>query len=449
MNIERVNVGLGIVARKFFDMDYVEQVSPSLRKAVESDRAIIHSLGSPLLDPDDAARAASLFKERECDLVILVSATFADASMAATIAGEIEAPIILWALPEPESPEGGRLRLNSFCGANLAGNALANMDRQYSFVYGAPDDPEALRDLDRHIRVASTVKSLRKTRLGLFGQHPTGYYACDFDEMQLKRTVGTQVDEVSLVELQARASKVPDDQQQHFLEELRQITKGLDQVDPEQAARTARSYGALRGLVAERKYDAVAVRCWPEFFADYGHAVCAAMSRLTDGGTMAGCESDVNGAVTMMAQHCLTGEAAFIADIVALDKEQNAWALWHCGAGPTSLANPKREIISKTQPNRKIAIGFWFGMKPGPVTIARLSFLRGEYRMLIARGEALDQPPRYQASNALVRLENDAIGAAKKLVELGFEHHVSMCYGDVSEELAMIADRWGIETVRL
>ena len=69
--------------------------------------------------------------------------------------------------------------------------------------------------------------------------------------------------------------------------------------------------------------------------------------------------------------------------------------------------------------------------------------------MMVAKGEAIDQPGRYQGSNALVRLDGDALAGAKRFVELGFEHHVAMCYGDVVDEMAALAARWGIELVRI
>ena len=53
-----------------------------------------------------------------------------------------------------------------------------------------------------------------------------------------------------------------------------------------QAEKSARVYLALRAFAAERGYDALALSCWSRFQAIYGIAVCAAMSRLNEGGTV-------------------------------------------------------------------------------------------------------------------------------------------------------------------
>lgn len=41
------------------------------------------------------------------------------------------------------------------------------------------------------------------------------------------------------------------------------------------------------------------------------------------------------------------------------------------------------------------------------------------------------------------------MAGARKLVELGFEHHVAMCYGDVARETEAMDNRWGIDLVQL
>ncbi|MCX5907224.1 MAG: hypothetical protein NTY64_08555 [Deltaproteobacteria bacterium] len=194
----------------------------------------------------------------------------------------------------------------------------------------------------------------------------------------------------------------------------------------------------------------MAVRCWPEFFDKNGHAPCGALSRLNDMGLIAGCEADVNATATMLALSKLSGGVSFVVDVVSADAGENTWTLWHCGAGPLSLASPSRKVVAGYQPNRKLGLAFWFGMKSGPVTVARISYQRGSYRMMVTGGEVVDRPPQFsQGSSAVVRLQNDALTGAKRMVELGFEHHVVICYGHVMEEMALLAKAWNIELIKI
>src|SRR5690606_12564449 len=65
--------------------------------------------------------------------------TFTDASMAVEIANGFDLPLAIWAIPEPRV--GGRLRLNSFCGLNLAAHALGLNGREFGTLYADPDAP--------------------------------------------------------------------------------------------------------------------------------------------------------------------------------------------------------------------------------------------------------------------------------------------------------------------
>lgn len=446
--MEKVNVALAVIARTLFDVHYVEQMMPSFRKALESDHSMVSMVG-PIFTPEDAEKAIHSFSSQGCDLLVLLLATFADATPVAALGSALNAPILLWALTEPPS-ETGWLRLNSYCGATLAANALTALGRPFNFVYGSPENDNTLKELQKHIRVRATQKKMRKSRIGIFGVRPGGYYACNFDEMELRRVLGPAVEYAFLSDLQSEAQSVSSGDESNFLADLQSHVVGLEKIAPQQKRGTARSYIALRTLAQQRGYDAVAVRCWPEFFDDYGHAACGALSRLNDNGIIAGCEADVNATATMLALNGLHGGISFVVDVVAADFKENTWLLWHCGAGPLSMASPNREVVAGYQPNRKQGLAFWFGMKPGPVTVARLSYQRGRYRLWVTEGEALDRPPSYsQGSSAVVRMRGDALASAKRFVELGFEHHVVMCYGHLAEEMSMLAKIWDVELIQL
>jgi L-fucose isomerase-like protein len=446
--MEKAKVGLAVIARKLFDMNYVQNLLPTFLRAVESDHGLIEMIG-PIFTSEEAENAASAFNFKNCDLLVILMASFADATPVAALAAACDVPILLWALEEPSS-ETGRLRLNSFCGATLAANSLTSLGKPFHFVYGSPEDPAVTKDLQKHILVRKIHKSMKKARIGVVGVRPTGYYACNFDEMDLRRVIGPTVEYLSLRELQAEAVKISPEERSAFFEDLSPLVSGLEKVDSQQRDGTANTYFALKNIIQKRGFQAVAVRCWPEIFDENGHAPCGALSRLNDTGFIAGCEADVNATATMLALTGLSGGISFVVDVVAAGAKKNTWTLWHCGAGPLSMASSSRKVIAGYQPNRKLGLAFWFGMKSGPLTIARISYQRGCYRMLVTGGEVIDTTPHFsQGSSALVQMQGDAMAGAKRMVELGFEHHVVICYGQVMDELAMLADAWNIELIKL
>ncbi len=113
------------IARTTFDI-------PFAREKAALARAQLLAAGYDVLGPDDlvvdadmAAAVAQMLGGETVDCVVLFQATFADSTMAVKLAEASSAPLLLWAVPEPHT--GGRLRLNSFCGINLAAHAYTRL----------------------------------------------------------------------------------------------------------------------------------------------------------------------------------------------------------------------------------------------------------------------------------------------------------------------------------
>ena len=90
----------------------------------------------------DAAATESTMAEiaaAKPDRIVILQVTFTDAAMTCRIADAFTQPLSIWAVPEPRL--GGRLRLNAFCGLNLASHALGLRGRLFSWRYGLPDSP--------------------------------------------------------------------------------------------------------------------------------------------------------------------------------------------------------------------------------------------------------------------------------------------------------------------
>ncbi len=111
--------------------------------------------------------------------------------MTLELAKAIDAPLAIWAFPEPRS--GGRLRLNSFCGLNLASHALGRAGVPMAYLYQSPDmalpaggiaafaaspapavgafDGASVSASDQ-ARASAALSGLKGRRIGLVGEHP-------------------------------------------------------------------------------------------------------------------------------------------------------------------------------------------------------------------------------------------------------------------------------------
>ena len=81
----------------------------------------------------------------DIDMLLMAQASFADSTMVLQLAEAVPAPLLMWAFPEAQV--GGRLRINSFCGINLAAHGLRRSGLAYNYVYAEPDDIAAHKKL--------------------------------------------------------------------------------------------------------------------------------------------------------------------------------------------------------------------------------------------------------------------------------------------------------------
>jgi L-fucose isomerase-like protein len=290
---------------------------------------------------------------------------------------------------------------------------------------------------------------LRQTRLGRVGENPDGLDSCKLDKGALARRFGLEVVQLELAEIFEAAnqadSKLVDVLEQDLIGKL----DGLQELDRVAVRRTLRSYLALRQRTQEECLAGLAVRCWPEFFTELGCAACGAMSMLSDELTPCSCEADVNGTITQLMLQWLSGEAAFGTDVVSFDVEEDVAVVWHCGLAPLSMADPAVRPRATIHSNRRLPLLMEFPLKPGRVTIARLSEATGSYRLVVGSGEMLRAPISFTGTSGVLRFDRPAAEVLDTFLGEGLEHHVSLTYGDYVPTLLALARMLGLPILRL
>jgi len=167
------------------------------------------------------------------------------------------------------------------------------------------------------------------------------------------------------------------------------------------------------------------------------------MGRLTQSGILSACETDIYRALTMIIQYQASLETTpphFIDWTIQHPEDPNVFLAWHCGNAPPQLACPQctPTIRYHSILYRDVGIERSYGtaefrLKPGPVTICRLTECNGEFKMLITQGEVLEEG-EFRGSWVWVRV-HDLDKLYRTLVEEGFVHHASMIHGDYVEPI--------------
>ncbi len=447
MTLLKPRIGLIVLARPQFDTALAEEMVGQAWQALQSLDAEI--VGSPelLFDAATASHRIPDLQHRPLDVLLLIQATFTDATMTVALAKAVDAPILLWSFPEPRT--GGRLRLNTICGVNLAAHALSKAGCVYDFVHRRADDPDALEEISEIAQAGALRRQLAHARIGVIGEHPAGFDSCVYDPDDVKALCGATVEAIDIHGFIDGAKAVGEDRVGEVRSRVAAEIDGLDTLDQEALGKSLKVYAALRKTADEGKYSGLAVRCWPEFFTELGGAACGPMGMMGEDGTPCGCEADVFGVMTTLMLRWLSGHPAFNSDLVDVDTEDDTAVFWHCGQAPISLADndgPKRASVHS---NRKLPLLYEFAFKPGRVTLARLSQSKNVVRLALGGGEVLKRPISYSGTSGVVRFDKPAGVVLERIIGEGLEHHMTLAYGDHRPALRRWARMMDIPVVEL
>jgi L-fucose isomerase-like protein len=372
------------------------------------------------------------------DLVIYQCTTFVGGAFVTEITRRFNCPVIVWSLREP-TIDGCRLKLNSLTGAFSAGNSLYMQGRSYRFIFGSADEPAVILTLKQILAALGVTRKLRDLVIGVVGTQPAGFGFGDLDEAILAGKLSVRVVRVEAQDLMKKANTYQPEAIIGALSELKERTKDWESLPVENLEKHARLRVAYQEFVNQNGIKALASRCWPDFFTEYGVPVCSVLSLLNDCGVAASCETDMGGAISMFIGASLTGSAAFFGDPAAIDEKCGAIVFWHCGAGAPSLARCKEGARTGVHCNRKIGPTMEFGLKEGAVTVLRLGKNHEGLRLMAMKGMALDEPQKFWGTSLTFQ---PATGTPQEkvaaLVTDGWEPHFAIAYGDIREELRLM-----------
>ena len=458
---------LGVLAlgRATFDVPFAEAVTAQAFASL--DRLGIDVVGPRelLLDADATDRAGAAIAEATIDLLLVLQVTFTDAAAIVRLAQIIDAPLALWAFPEPRN--GGRLRLNSLCGLNLAAHALGRIGRTPRHLYMQPDAADAETRLRALLEAgplgsppqASTIPpprepaaaaaALRGLRLGVLGHPPDGFDTCRFNPTALRERLGVAVEPIELETVFERARGIGEDRVDRLATRAERELVGLDAVERAATRKSLGLYAAMRDLAAEHGLAGLAVRCWPETFTEHGCAACRPMAMLGEEGIPCACEADVLGEITSLLLQEIAREPAWLVDLVDLDPSDDTGVVWHCGLAPLSMARAEPPPRADIHSNRRLPLLAAFPLRPGRVTLARVSQAGGELRLVVAGGEVTEAPASFSGTCGVVRFDAPADLLLGRIVGLGLEHHLSIAYGDHRQHLRELAGTLALPLVEL
>lgn len=427
---QNVRIGVACLARETFDYDAAKEIYGNIVKKLKSienvDWEIVPEL---VIEIEDAQKAARTFVSKGIDGLICISGTFALGHLILELNNTLGQPILLWGLDELPY-DGGKIRLNSVCGINLNSSILYKAGvKTYHVIIGNEIDQDWL-DAIRILKAFSTA------RIGLIGGRAHGFFNLDFDEPDLEKQLGASVIRFKLDEIYTQETI-----NERVEQRKKQIesTFEINTISAEQLDKLSQLVEKLDVFTKKNELTALAIRCWPEFAANYGISPCAAMSILQSEGKIITCEGDVFGCLSMIAHAAIGGETPYFADLSQVNFEQDFALLWHCGVAPCNLWDGKcvRSLDTYFAGGKGITADFV--MKSGKLSILRIDYAPGEYRVFLQSAEAIPMQKELKGTYAKVKFNTSVKEVLDKLIYNGIAHHISVVYGDFIRSLEIFA----------
>ncbi|NJL93448.1 MAG: hypothetical protein HC915_06815 [Anaerolineae bacterium] len=231
MQLSDIQLGFVAIARPTFDVPLAEETAQ--RAYAQLQTAGYQVYGSPglVMSLDDLTASLATLQAQPLDLLVVMQASFADSSMVVQLGNALDCPLLLWGVPEERT--GGRLRLNSFCGINLAAHGLRRAGLRYEFVYAPPDEASALATLAPLAQAGAARRRLRQARVGQVGDAPAGFDTCRYDAAALRQQLGVEVVKVDLHHVFERVRAIPQAETAALADRLGEQVSGLEALEQE------------------------------------------------------------------------------------------------------------------------------------------------------------------------------------------------------------------------
>ena len=457
-------IGYLALARETFDVEYAEskfKIAKSLLLSLSPDAIGFENL---ITNDEDANSALSFFNSNDFEKIFLFQTTFTDAKFLLNFARSIQKPICIVSFPEPRT--GGRLRLNSICGLNLAMHSLIKNDITPDFVIMEEDDKANEMSFSNFIESQNESKkiawdiatianinadfdySIDKQTIGIIGTRPEGFDTCDYDSNEVTSKLNVSLVDLELEDLFDEAKDIEVETIVKTKSTVSSYLAGTEELVQEEFDKSLSIFHGLENLKDKHNLDAFAIRCWPETFTEYGCASCGPMAMMNEKKVSCACEADVLGGISCNILNQMNNNPSLLVDIVDVDKSDNSLVFWHCGLAPISMAK-EGTARSGIHSNRKKPLLHDFSLKEGEITIFRVSKARGRLQFFVMKGQVLDRPNSFSGTSGVINLGENSAHKLEQMFKGGLEHHVAFTYGDISDKLIHFGQQMDIPTYTL
>ena len=442
-------------------IDFTE-TRPAVKAAAAGIEKILGGMGQVVCpgvmeDPDGADRIRGELERADVDALAYVAFAYQKGATPMRVLGRIDRPVVIWNTQDlPQLPENATFN-QMWTNSGLAGlgdicNALTRAGRRFWVVTSRKDDPQALQKLSNLFLAAATVRRLRDCRIAAVGRIYEGMMDFRVDEFRFHNEIGPTIFPIDQNLIAKRMAQVSPRRIEQKLKADRERFDAAA-VSDEVLAHSVQVALAMEDVVVtEYGADALAQldQSW-SFDKRVGCVPSYGYLHLNSMGVPCTCERDVLTATALLIGQYVSGGLTALVEFFDMDFGEGSVVLCHDSNGTPALARNEKEVRLNTVP-LSLCPGDWgegvgadLTYPPGTVTMLSLAATRTGWKLVAARGEALERPPRSIGAPYMVWKPDGAElpDWCDRWLLAGCTHHMAIWYGDhvaVLEALAGMLD---------
>ena len=358
-------------------------------------------------------------------------------------------PMVLWGLCG-WMEEGRLVTTADQAGTTAIRKTFYDLGYTFKYVYDIIGLPSKTKTVYNYALAASAAKKLRHARSGMAGYRDMNLYGTQADGPSLKREIGPEIETFEMLEMEQRYQNITDEQKQEVIDRCMSKWNFLKEANPESMKKAAGYYLATKAICDERGYDAISLKDVDGMKKLLGFPPAPIFMLLADEeGLCTIPENDSLGNITQLMVKYLTGQCAFYLEFYEFFTDRVL-------AGvpdyvPAEVTDGGVTVMPAAFGELSEGILNVSKVKPGEVTMCRLTCIDGRYYMHMVTGEGIT-PRKWEEAGwtqpapqlpGLEILLDDVEDFAQNVM---CQHYI-ISYGDNTEVIANLCDILGIEII--
>ena len=398
----------------------------------------------------DIAKAYKALEGQEFDCLVLCIAGWIPTHAVVKVAEKYRhIPMVLWGLGGWR--EGDRIVTTADqAGTSALRKTFADLGYIFRYVYDIIGLPSNSSKVASFAKAASAAKELRFQKVGMAGYRDMNLYGTLYDGSSLKREIGPEIETFEMLEIKQRYDKITPEQKAEVIDKVMSKWHFVKPAKREGMEMAAGYYLAVKSLIDERGYKAISLKDVDGMKKLLGFPPAPIFMLLGDcEGVSTIPENDCLGNVTQLMVKALTGQCGaylefyeFFADSVLAGVPDYI---------PKEITDGETTVMPAAFGELSEGILNVSKVKPGKVTMSRLFYENGKYKMHLLVGEG-KTPPKWeeagwtQPAPQLPGLQIFLDDVEKFAQNVMCQHYI-ISYGDNTEIIRNLCDILHIEII--